>query len=204
MSDPDSKGFRWRGQFGLALLVPAVALALVSEPVVGEQTLGNVVTDLLAWLSFATGAALRFWATLYVGDRKGQVVVSDGPYSLCRNPLYVGSLLIGLSVPLFLKSVIILMALGCVAVLYVVLTIPAEERELARLHGAVYLAYRAQTPRFLPTVRQIRTAPHIDVSVRALYREARKARGWVMLPITAELIAHLRHAPWWPHLWRLP
>jgi protein-S-isoprenylcysteine O-methyltransferase Ste14 len=43
------------------------------------------------------GATLRLWSTLYIGGRKRVVLVSDGPYSLCRNPLYVGTFLIALS-----------------------------------------------------------------------------------------------------------
>lgn len=30
----------------------------------------------------------RCWCTLYIGGRKGETLVSVGPYSLCRNPLY--------------------------------------------------------------------------------------------------------------------
>lgn len=30
----------------------------------------------------------RFWSILYIGGRKNKEVMQDGPYSMCRHPLY--------------------------------------------------------------------------------------------------------------------
>src|SRR5262245_36841884 len=84
--------FRWRGMLGGLVLVPAGVIALFSPPIVPENSLAHLALQTLAWLTFAAGAGARFWATLYIGGRKERELVTDGPYSLCRHPLYLGSL----------------------------------------------------------------------------------------------------------------
>src|SRR5919197_1909488 len=134
----DTKRFHWRGWFGIVLLVPAGALAVLSRPLVAEGTAANVLVDVLAWAAFVCGACFRLWATLYVGGQKGLSLVTEGPYSLSRNPLYLGSFLLAVSVALFLKSLTSLVAVVLAGAGYAAFTIPAEERYLLRQFGEAY------------------------------------------------------------------
>ena len=45
----------------------------------------------LGTLLICTGTALRLWAGLYIGGHKERRLVTDGPYSCVRNPLYLTS-----------------------------------------------------------------------------------------------------------------
>ena len=71
---------------------------------------------------------MRLWATLWIAGRKKQTVVDDGPYRACRNPLYVGSFVMGIGLGLFLKSLAFAAGLGLVMSLYLWFVVPAEER----------------------------------------------------------------------------
>ncbi|MGC3968182.1 MAG: isoprenylcysteine carboxylmethyltransferase family protein [Pirellulales bacterium] len=94
------------------------------------------------------GAAVRSWAAGTL--RKGIDLTTAGPYSLCRNPLYLGSFLvmigfctlIGFAHDFFVVC-------GPIAVIYA-LTVLAEERRLAKLYAAHWRTYEQTTPRFLP------------------------------------------------------
>src|SRR5688572_10363092 len=120
----DRRRFAWRGAMGVVLLTPAALVAIFANPLVRYGSWLDVVTDALAWMTFVAGASLRFWATLYIGARKSDEVVSEGPYSLCRHPLYLGSVLLVLSGALFLKSLVFAVAMGLLATVYFTWTVP--------------------------------------------------------------------------------
>src|SRR6266576_2749356 len=122
--------FRMRGLFGGVLLAPVLLIVLFSEPHFVEGTVADTLIDSGAWFLFIIGLTFRFWATIYVGGRKRYTLVCEGPYSICRNPLYVGSLLLTLSAGLYLDSLTFMILVGLVMIAYVKVTVPAEEEDL--------------------------------------------------------------------------
>ena len=196
----DRRRFAWRGAIGIVLLTPAALVTILATPLVRYGSLLDVATDALAWVTFVAGAGLRFWATLYIGARKSDEVVSEGPYSLCRHPLYLGSVLLVLSGALFLKSVVFAGAMAMLAAVYFTWTMPAEEEYLEGRLGEPYREYRRRVNRLWPSFRHFRTAPRLDVDVHSLYPECARASRWVWLPVFGEIISYLRAFPWWPRL----
>ena len=196
----ERRRFRWRGAIGVCLLAPAAIVASLSEPLVTANSPLGVIADGLAWVAFLCGAGLRFWATLFVGGRKNEVVVGDGPYSLCRHPLYLGSIVLGLSGALFLKSPLVAVAAAVLASAYYLLTIPAEEERLSATLGAPYRDYCERVNRLWPSFRQFQTPPRVTIDVHALYLEAVRASRWVWLPLVGAALSHARATEWWPQL----
>jgi protein-S-isoprenylcysteine O-methyltransferase Ste14 len=204
MTKPNSRAFRWRHVWGTVLLGPPFVLALLNTPTVVEGSTLDVTLDVLAWLTFLAGTFLRFWSTLYIGGRKGRQVVTDGPYSLCRHPLYLGTFLLTLSAGLFLESLLLILGallLGCV---YAALTIRVEEQHLLAKLGEEYKAYCERTPRLLPDFRKFNSPEFIKVKVHTLGLELRRSVLWLFLPAVAEVVNALRVANWWPHYFHLP
>ncbi|MBY0497592.1 MAG: isoprenylcysteine carboxylmethyltransferase family protein [Cyanobacteria bacterium] len=159
----------------------------------------TMTADSLAWALFVTGAAFRFWATLYIGGRKDKTVAFEGPYSLCRHPLYFGSLLLMGSMVLFLRSLVLALAWGIVYLFYTLGTIPIEEQALLTRFGDAYLEYRERVPRLWPSLRRFHTRQRIELDVHALRLECARASRWIWLPLYAEVITRLQRAAWWPH-----
>ena len=195
----DSHRFRWRGAVGVAILVPAFLVTAFSAPRLALGSPVDFALNGLGWMAFVAGAGVRFWATLFIGGYKDRVLVTDGPYSLCRNPLYLGSFLLNLSAALFLKSVVFLGALGAVTAIYLITTIPAEEEFLRARHGADFDRYCREVPRLWPAFRRYRTADRIEVNVHTLWLECARASRWVWMPFLALAVWYLRSQPWWPH-----
>jgi protein-S-isoprenylcysteine O-methyltransferase Ste14 len=117
------------------------------------------------------GAAIlgRLWCTLYIGGRKSDMVVSAGPYSIMRNPLYFFSTLGVLGAGAQSGSIIVafFLAILCVAAFHIV--IRREERFLAGQFGADYQNYLAQVPRFWPNLRLFRDDPLLSVHPKRMY-----------------------------------
>lgn len=196
----ERRRFRWRGALGVCILAPAAIVASLSEPLFAAHSRFDLIGDALAWVAFLCGAGLRFWATLFVGGRKNEIVVADGPYSLCRHPLYLGSIVLGLSGALFLKSPLVAVAAAVLAAAYCLLTIPAEEERLSITLGAPYREYCERVNRLWPSFRQFQTPPRVTVDVHALYLEAARASRWVWLPLLGAALSHARATEWWPQL----
>lgn len=193
-------GFRARGLFGALILIPIGALALFSPPAVAENSWAGLVLRLLGWMTFLAALLTRLWATIYLGGYKENTLITDGPYSICRNPLYLGSLLIGLSIGVFLGSITFVAGIFITMLCYIALTIPAEETLLRQRHGAAFDQYCNSTPRLVPRLSAFLTESTKAVRISALRTEVRRLRFWILLPFLGELSIHLRSQPWWPHL----
>ncbi len=96
------------------------------------------------------GIGGRMWATLYIGGRKSAEVVSTGPYSITRNPLYLFSTVAAAGVGAQTGSYVVacILMVACAAVFHLVAL--REERFLAATLGDEYRAYLGRVPRFLP------------------------------------------------------
>lgn len=96
------------------------------------------------------GIGGRLWATLYIGGRKSAVVVSTGPYSITRNPLYLFSSIAAAGVGAQTGSYVITCLAFVLCAAFFHLVARREERFLSVTLGDEYLSYLQRVPRFLP------------------------------------------------------
>ena len=60
--------------------------------------------DAVAFMFYLAGWFPVFSDAVGVGGRKGSSVIAEGPYSVCRNPLYLGSFFLAIASALFIQS----------------------------------------------------------------------------------------------------
>jgi protein-S-isoprenylcysteine O-methyltransferase Ste14 len=204
MAIPGQRRYRWRRRITFAIVLPAIILACVSRPLFGSTTPIALTMHFLGWLTFVGGSFFRLWATLYLGGRKSEVLVLEGPYSVCRHPLYVGTFLLGLTLGLLLESFVVVGAAIVAMVVYASGTIPSEERFMCERFGGDYRAYMERTPRFVPNVKGYHSPPSVEVSIAALRKELVGACGYMLIPLIDPVIELARQQPWWPNLLSLP
>ena len=146
----------------------------------------------------------RTWCTIYIGGRKKHVLVADGPYSLCRNPLYVFSIVGVTGIGLATHSILIGLGLGLAFWVVFDRIVRLEEVYLAQHHGAAFAAYCAAVPRWRPHVAGWRNAQSVEVypeRIVVTFREA--ALMLVALPLL-ELVEWAQGSGWLPVLFHLP
>lgn len=195
--------YRWRMHLTLAVLLVAWVGVGFSPPFLQNGSLGVILLDYLGWLMFIGGLSLRFWATRFIGGRKSCEVISYGPYSLTRNPLYVGTFLMILSLACFLKSPSFAVATVIVIAYYDLAVVPLEERFLRQTFGAAYTTYCEGVPRWLPRVGTIYSPP-VELIQHPMQNEARRAVWWFLLPLLAEIHTYIRALPEWPRWFNWP
>jgi protein-S-isoprenylcysteine O-methyltransferase Ste14 len=101
-----------------------------------------------------TGLVLRGWSAGTI--RKGETLTTSGPYAFLRNPLYVGSFLIGAGLAAAGGSWLwLILFLGFFVVVYGP-TISAEAERLTEQFGQRYVDYAARVPAFIPRLTPYR------------------------------------------------
>lgn len=137
------------------------------------------------------GLALRGWAAGTI--HKNEELTVGGPYAYTRNPLYLGSFLIGLGVTLTSGGWLWpLLFVGLFAVLYS-RAIRVEDSRLEELFRDQFDSYRSNVPRFLP-----RLTPHRADAAGAAFSWGRymRNREWEAgLGFLAAVL--LLTAKWW-------
>lgn len=150
------------------------------------------------WLSLAVGMpiaavglALRAAAAGHV--RKDRELTTSGPYGYTRNPLYLGSLLIGVGFAIAARNVWIIIALLALLVAIYWPLILAEERYL-RTNFPGYDEYASRVPRMFPRITGLnkQVPQNTNQFSRDLYLRHREYRAiFGALAVCAILIAKM-------------
>jgi protein-S-isoprenylcysteine O-methyltransferase Ste14 len=124
------------------------------------------------------GVLLRAWASGHI--RKNDALAISGPYAYTRNPLYLGSFILGLGFTIGSGR----WWLGILfAALFLGIYLPVmrvESATLAQLFGESFKAYAAAVPLFLPRLTPYRSEQSkvgFDRGLYLRYREYRAALG---------------------------
>ncbi len=159
----------------LGFLFAAIFLVF-ARPVPISLAIGGIIAVL--------GLLIRAWSSGHI--RKNQELAVSGPYALTRNPLYLGSFILGLGFTIasgvwWLGLLFIALFLG---IYLPVMRVEAED--LKTIFGEQYLEYARQVPLFFPRpTSKIAGDVKFDKNLYLRYREYRAALGsafaWLIL-----------------------
>lgn len=146
----------------------------------------------------------RTWASLYIGGRKIEQFVTDGPYSVMRNPLYFFSIIGTAGAGAQLGSVVAALVFGALAwVVFYVVTLQ-EERLMAKRYDAAFANYMVSVPRFLPNPRLWRDKPTLTIMPSKILRTFADAMLFLLAIPIAEGFEQLQQIGVLPVLVHLP
>jgi len=174
---------RWRVPLGFA----CAALFLVfARPQPWTLLAGAVVA--------VPGLALRAWGTGHL--RKNEALATSGPYAYTRNPLYLGSFLIGLGFTIAAGRVILVIIFAAMLLGIYLPVMRVESATLAELFGAKFERYAREVPLLLPRLSPFRNKKFARARFdRALYLRYREYRatfgaiiGWALLALKMMLL----------------
>jgi protein-S-isoprenylcysteine O-methyltransferase Ste14 len=145
------------------------------------------------------GAVLgRFWAILYIGAVKNKMVMQDGPYSICRHPLYFFSTMGVVGFGLMLGSFVLAAVLGGVAFVILSRTAAREEGFLRAEFGPAYEVYAARVPRIWPKLSLFQAEPTVTSSLIAVHTNFFDALVFLAFIPLAEIMEEVKQAALWP------
>ena len=103
-----------------------------------------------------TGLGVRMWAAAFAGRHtrsskiEGSKLATAGPYAHVRNPIYLGSVILGFGMVLLIGDRRLLMPCALTFLALYFGLIPAEEEFLSQNFQDEYRAYCRHVPRLLP------------------------------------------------------
>ena len=150
----------------------AIVFLIFAKPTLFSLAIG-------AMIAFV-GVGIRAWASGHI--RKAKVLAVSGPYARTRNPLYVGSLILGLGFTVA-AGVWWLALIFCLLFLGIYLPVMrVESEDMRRIFGADYDEYERKVPLLIPRFTVWRnTGEKFDFQLYLQYREYRAVIGAVVV-----------------------
>ena len=186
--------FRRRLEIGLLSVVPAAFLVRPGGMFGSHETAGLAVSTGL----IIAGMLLRIWAGGCAGTHTGDSrilaprLATGGPYSHVRNPIYLGTILLGLGMVGVIGDIRLLPICLITFTLLYVMIIPAEERFLRHCFGLKYEIYCGGVPRILPRLTRWQEGRAENFSWGVLWGEMRIAAVLVFVYGVMGLAVHFK------------
>jgi protein-S-isoprenylcysteine O-methyltransferase Ste14 len=201
-----SKPFNQKKRLFIAQLmgVSAILVLLVSEPSWKDMSLPQQVMESFGTLLVLVCMFGRLWATLFVGSRKNVELVTTGPYSVTRNPLYLFSTIGLAGLGLVFGSIIITVILAALGYLVLAVTARKEAAFLRQRFADEYPAYEKRTPQFWPDPRLYNSPDEVTFSPELLGRAFRDTLYFLLLIPVIGAVGHLHDMGYLPVLFRIP
>jgi len=142
------------------IFIVVVATFALREPILYLFSYQDVIGDPLAEgtgvLLCACGIALAIWARVHLGRnwsdepalKEGHVLVTSGPYTYIRHPIYAGVLLAAFG-SVLVGGVVWIFVLGAVSFLFA-FRMQKEEHLLSQEFSGAYASYRRRTRALIP------------------------------------------------------
>lgn len=153
---PVPSKFPWPPVLLVLGLLVAVLLNRIA-PVPWPNRLDNSLFSVLGFLVLGAGLGLEIWTITYFGKNKSNVLptreadklLTEGPFALSRNPIYLGNVLLIFSFAALFRNP--WFAVTALAVLIATgrLAVAREEKHLAAKFGPKWNDYRTNVRRWL-------------------------------------------------------
>jgi len=118
-----------------------------------HQRLGSLeeIAEIFGIALILFGQLIRTSARGYKSEQSqnGHALIQGGPYSLVRNPMYLGILLIGLGIVLILFQWWVMAVFLIVFIIRYLLLIFKEEKKLLEVFSGQYKTYQGKVPRLI-------------------------------------------------------
>lgn len=196
--------FKARTKIVKHLSILCAPLILVTAPLSKDPSVLHELLPAIGHALVIIGIMIRIFTSLYSGGRKNAVLLTEGPFSIVRNPLYVGSFLAVAGLGLVTSSIVITLLLGAVFFFVHSYTVLKEEQFLQAQFGDDYSRYLKTVPRWIPAFSKWKNPGEITVRPALVLITIRDALFFVLLLIVLEVVCEMRDAGTFPTLFTLP
>jgi len=189
----DEWAIRFRQPVSIVVILVCALLQFLTSPSWGGYGLVSVVAETFSFILVVIAAFGRIWSALYISGYKEDRVVTEGPYAMVRNPLYVFSFIGALGLGLATRHLFIMIIIAGAFVLYYPLVVLAEEKSLQQIFGHGYLDYTSKVPRFWPRRFQLVEPDPYPVRPRHVRRSLQEIIWFLWFFLILHLVADIHY-----------
>lgn len=190
--------------FSRVLIGCLVVLIVISKPMWQPRAVIDIALEFISFVLVLIAAFGRLWSLSYISGNKTKTLITEGPYSMVRNPLYFFSLIGACGIGISSESIVVMGSLLLAFAIYYPMVIRAEEENLLRLHKDFFQIYSSEIPSFIPKFSRYNEPAEYSIKAR-LFRRAFLSVMWFPLAYILILtIAHLQEAGLVPALFSIP
>ena len=150
------------------LVVAVLVLVLFTSPPAVSPAWLVELSEMLGFGLLACACLWRIWCALFIAGIKNGELATTGPYSVVRNPLYIGTFLGVLGFGFAVEQPFLVLSLGLMFALFYPSVVAQEEKRLTVLFGETYRAYCAKVPRWIPEWSLYQEPAAVTVSPRRM------------------------------------
>lgn len=141
--------------FYLALFIPSESIFR-----------NNILAEIIGFIIIASGIFIRSITIGLVYIIRGgknrriyaETLVTEGIYSVCRNPMYLGNILLLLGFGVFANSLLFILIFFPLFLLFYYGIMKAEEEFLSKKFGTVFEEYRSSVNALVPSISKLKFA----------------------------------------------
>ncbi|MFZ0034144.1 MAG: isoprenylcysteine carboxylmethyltransferase family protein [Sedimentisphaerales bacterium] len=186
--------------FGVLVLL----LALFTTHSFSQNSLTDTVLEMSGLFLLTICSVGRLWSLLYISGYKKLELITEGPYSMVRHPLYVFSLIGAIGIGLASENILVLAVLVIFYLSYYPLTILVEEKKLVDKFDKGYLDYIKCTPRFIPKLSLYKGSIQYQVNADVFVKKLVFGMWFIWIFIILHIIEMLQQSGHIPVLLRVP
>ncbi len=174
--------------FSRALILCAVILILFTRQYWGYESALHETLDAIGYILIVFCGMGRLYTTAFLGGVKNRELVTYGPFSVVRNPLYVFSWLGFTGFAVFSNNIWVMLLVPAGFFFLYLFLVKREEGFLAETFGADYEVYRARVPRFIPDFSNFHQPDIIAMTPRYYLNGLLDNIWWFIIPVILEMM----------------
>ena len=180
--------------FLLISVIVVTGIFYVSPPFFSRNNLLEIILDFVGFVTILKGVSWRVMARGHkkANSHRSESLVTTGIYTISRNPMYLGTLMIGLGFTLILWPWWAVPLFAIVFYQRFKHEMAKEENFLTQKFGVVYQNYCAQTPRLFPSFTKALSLRVRDIVNLKEAFSTKESWGLLSWPALAFLLACLQ------------
>jgi len=186
--------------FGVVILL----VILFTGHSFAQGTIIDILFELSGLFLLSICSLGRLWALMYISGNKRRELVTEGPYSIVRHPLYLFSLIGSFGIGLASENLLVLGLIIVFYLLYYPFTILAEEKKMTNKFGDAYLEYMKKTPRFIPKLSLYKEPQLYEVKAASFVRNFANGMWFIWIFMLLHFAEMLQESGYLPVFLKIP